>query len=117
MTWGEVLVTLLGAAILVVGTWITARFSRKTGEEANENAASQARTADWSAFMAEQREWVEDMLAERDKRIDRLEKRLDTIEQKYRHAVAYIRRLVAQLHAHIPPDRVEKPPAEILPDL
>ena len=53
MTWGQMAVNALAAILLVVGTWITARFSRKTGEEANENAAAQARTADWEAFVRE----------------------------------------------------------------
>ena len=128
MTWGEGLVTLLGAVILVVGTWITARFSRKTGEEANETAASQARTADWAAFMAEQREWTErqlkeqderteQQLAERDRRIDRLEERLNLVEAKYKAAIAYIRRIVRQLQLHVDPEDIETPPPEISPDL
>ena len=120
--------TLLGACILVVGTWITARFSRKTGEEANDTAASQARTADWAAFMAEQREWTqrqlaeqdertEQQLAERDRRIDRLEERLNLVEAKYKAAIAYIRRIVRQLQGHVPPEDIETPPPEISPDL
>ncbi|WP_440221157.1 hypothetical protein [Dietzia sp. MNB45] len=128
MTWGEGLVTILGAVILVVGTWITARFSRKTGEEANETAASQARTADWAAFMAEQREWTErqlkeqderteQQLAERDRRIDRLEERLNLVEAKYKAAIAYIRRIVRQLQRHVDPEDIETPPPEISPDL
>ena len=128
MTWGEGLVTLLGAVILVVGTWITARFSRKTGQEANKSAASQARTADWAAFMAEQREWTqrqlkeqdertEQQLAERDRRIDRLEERLNLVEAKYKAAIAYIRRIVRQLQRHVDPEDIETPPPEISPDL
>ncbi|MFI8590094.1 MULTISPECIES: hypothetical protein [Dietzia] len=128
MTWGEAAVTLGGAVILVIGTWITAQFSRKTGEEANESAASQARTADWAAFMAEQREWTErqlkeqderteQQLAERDRRIDRLEERLNLVEAKYKAAIAYIRRIVRQLQRHVDPEDIETPPPEISPDL
>ena len=128
MTWGQLAVNALAAILLVVGTWITARFSRKTGEEANETAASQARTADWAAFMAEQREWTErqlkeqderteQQLAERDRRIDRLEERLNLVEAKYRAAIAYIRRIVRQLQLHVDPEDIETPPPEISPDL
>lgn len=131
MTWGEGLVTLLGAVILVVGTWITARFSRKTGEEANENAATQSRSADWAAFMAEQREWTEDRLAERDQRINGLatelaevrselgivRSELETFKTKYQIAVLYIQRIFRQLQQHVDPADIEPPPAEIAPDL
>ncbi|WP_206473624.1 hypothetical protein [Dietzia sp. KRD202] len=128
MTWGEAVVTLGGALTLVIGTWITARFTRKTGQEANESAASQARTADWAAFMAEQREWTErqlkeqderteQQLAERDRRIDRLEERLNLVEAKYKAAIAYIRRIVRQLQLHVDPEDIETPPPEISPDL
>ncbi|MFN7243006.1 MAG: hypothetical protein ACK4M5_07105 [Dietzia cercidiphylli] len=128
MTWGEAVVTLGGALILVIGTWITARFTRKTGQEANQSAASQARTADWAAFMAEQREWTErqlkeqderteQQLAERDGRIDRLEERLNLVEAKYKAAIAYIRRIVRQLQLHVDPEDIETPPPEISPDL
>lgn len=128
MTWGQLAVNALAAILLVVGTWITARFSRKTGEEANETAASQARTADWAAFMAEQREWTErqlkeqderteQQLAERDRRIDRLEERLNLVEAKYKAAIAYIRRIVRQLQLHVDPEDIETPPPEISPDL
>lgn len=131
MTWGEGLVTILGAVILVVGTWITARFSRKTGEEANENAAATARTADWEAFAREQREWTEDRLAERDRRINGLateldevrtelgvvRSELDTFKTKYRIAVLYIQRIFRQLQRHVDPADIETPPDEIAPDL
>ena len=128
MTWGQLAVNALAAILLVVGTWITARFSRKTGEEANETAASQARTADWAAFMAEQREWTERQLKEQDerteqqlaggdRRIDRLEERLNLVEAKYKAAIAYIRRIVRQLQRHVDPEDIETPPPEISPDL
>ena len=135
MTWGQLAVNALAAILLVVGTWITARFSRKTGEEANENAAAQARTADWDAFtqrleawterqLKEQDERTEQQLAERDRRIDALadevaevRSELSTLMRKYRSAVAYIHRLVRQLQKHVDPDDIETPPEEIVPDL
>ena len=124
MTWGQLAVNALAAILLVVGTWITARFSRKTGEEANETAAAQARTADWEAFVREQREWTEDRLAERDARIDGLERdmralrdELAELSAKYRAAIAYVRRLVTQLRRHVSPEQIEPPPPEIQIDL
>lgn len=131
MTWGQVLVGLASGALVSLVTYLSARFARKTGEEANENAAATARTADWEGFAREQREWTEDRLAERDRRIEELalqvenrdrrleavESRLDMLEAKYRQAIAYIRRLVRQLQHHVEPDEIETPPDEIAPDL
>lgn len=124
MTWGQAAVSVLTAVILFVGTFLTARFSRKTGEEANENAASQARTADWEGFAREQREWTEDRLAERDRRIDALAREvrevrdeLDIFKAKYRIAIDYIKRIVRQLQGHVPPEDIETPPPEISADL
>lgn len=116
MTWWQI-AGALSPVLAVAATVIGAQFARKTGSEAN-------RTADWSAFVAEHREWTEDRLKERDKRIDTLEgkittlqSRLDDIEAKYRQAIAYIRRLVRQLQRHVEPDEIETPPSEITPDL
>ena len=116
MTWWQI-AGVLSPVLAVAATVIGARLARKTGSEAN-------RTADWSAFMAQHREWTEDRLEERDKRIDALEgkvstlqSRLDDIEAKYRSAIAYIRRLVTQLQKHVAPDQIETPPSEITPDL
>ena len=124
MTWGQVATGIISALLVLVGTWITARFSRKTGEEANENAAATARTADWEGFAREQREWTEDRLAERDRRIDALAKEvrevreeLDTFKSKYRIAIDYIKRIVRQLQGHVSPEDIETPPPEISADL
>ena len=117
MTVGTVVTGVVSAVLVLIGTWISARFSRKTGEEANN-------TADWSQYgermdqlLKQHQVWTTTQLAERDKRIDGLESRLDTIEAKYRQAIAYIRRLVRQLQRHVDPDDIEAPPDEILPDL
>lgn len=124
MTWRQLAVNALAAILLVVGTWITARFFRKTGEEANETAAAQARTADWDAFTQRLEAWTERQLAEWDRRIDALadevaevRSELSTLMRKYRSAVAYIHRLVRQLQKHVDPDDIETPPEEIVPDL
>lgn len=117
MTWWQIAGSTLAPTFAIMATLAGARFARKTGSEANS-------TADWSAFMVEHREWTEDRLEERDKRIDALEgrvthlqTRLDDIEAKYRQAIAYIRRLVRQLQRHVDADQIESPPDEILPDL
>lgn len=135
MTWGQVLAGIISALLVLIGTYVSAKFSRKTGEEANENAAAQARTADWDAFtqrleawterqLKEQDERTEQQLAERDRRIDALadevaevRSELSTLMRKYRSAVAYIHRLVRQLQKHVDPDDIETPPEEIVPDL
>ena len=116
MTWWQI-AGVLSPVLAVAATVIGARFARKTGSEANH-------TADWSAFLAESREWTEARLGERDKRIDALEgkvttlqSRLDDIEAKYRAAITYIRRLVQQLQQHVAPDQIETPPTSISPDL
>lgn len=116
MSWVQA-ASYLAPILTIVAAVLGARFARKTGQESN-------KTADWSAFMVEHREWTEDRLEERDKRIDALEgkvttlqSRLDDIESKYRVAIAYIRRLVKQLQKHVSPDDIETPPDEITPDL
>lgn len=116
MTWLQ-LAGILAPVLAVFATFAGARFVRKTGQESN-------KTADWSAFMVEHREWTEDRLEERDKRIDALEgkvttlqTRLDDIEAKYRQAIAYIHRLVRQLRAHVPADQIERPPGDIEIDI
>lgn len=117
MTFWQIATTVLSAVLLFGATVASARFSRKTGEEANN-------TADWSQYgermeqlLKQHQDWTSTQLAERDKRIDGLESRLNTIEVKYRQAIAYIRRLVRQLQRHVDADEIESPPDEIIPDL
>lgn len=117
MSWGHVVVGVVSAVLVLVGTVVSARWQARVGTQAN-------RTADWDSYgqrmneLQEQMEqWTNLQLEERDRRIDRLERRLEIIESKYRQAVAYIRRLVTQLRTHVEPDRIEKPPDEIVPDL
>ena len=99
--------------LVAVGGFFGTRYSRKTGEEANQ-------TADWSAFLAENREWTEDMLAERDRRIKSLEVQMDTVMERfdelsdrYVDAVNYIRYAVTHMDKHEisfdpPPERVHR---------
>ena len=123
MTWGQLAVNSLAAILLVVGTWITARFSRKTGEEANATEASKARTADWDAFtkrvdadnvdLRRRLETLEGVVAElrlelrsRDRRIDDLSDELDDFR---RYAID----LRSELQRQDPSLRLPAPPARI----
>lgn len=123
MTWWQI-AGVVAPALMAIATVIGALFARKTGKEANEAAVAASLHAGWEGLAREQREWIEDRLHERDKRIDALEgkvttlqDRLEDIETKYRHAVAYIRRLVAQLQRHVDADQIETPPPTIHSDL
>lgn len=124
MDWGILAVGLAAPLFTVAGTVIGARWARKTGSESNETNAHTASTVDWSTYAQELRQWTEDRLAERDRRLDDLAKdigglrsELETLMVKYRIAIAYIRRIVRQLQRHVGPDEIESPPYEITPDL
>src|SRR5690625_3377025 len=94
MTWGHIVVGVASSLLVLTGTVISARFSRKTGEEANLTDAAKARTADWDAFtkrvdadniaLRTRLDALEDVVAElrrelrsRDRRIDDLSDELD----------------------------------------
>ena len=64
--------------------------------------------------MAETREWTEDRLEERDKRLEQMDVKLATLEKKYPVAIGHIRRLTDQLRPHEEP---HPPPTEIENDL
>lgn len=128
MTWAQLVVGLVSGLMVLAGTVVSSRMSARVGEKATEVDQRANHTADWNAFtqrleawterqLKEQDERTEQQLAERDRRIDRLEDRLGAVEGKYRLAVAYIRRLVLQLQRHVPPEQIERPPDEIMPDL
>ncbi|GLB62646.1 hypothetical protein NCCP2495_05240 [Dietzia sp. NCCP-2495] len=124
MTWGQIAVGVTSAVLVLVGTWVSSRFSAKVGHQANEVSDHANLTAGWEAFSREQREWTEDRLAERDRKIGDLatevaeiRAELDTLTSKYRIAIGYVRRLVRQLQRHVDPDDIETPPDEIVPDL
>ena len=116
MSWVHIAATIGGISapfIAGIATVLGARFARKTGEESNE-------TADWSAFMRENREWTEDKLAERDRRIESLETQVkkimvkfDELSDRYVDAVNYIRYAVTHMDKHgidfdPPPDKVHR---------
>lgn len=117
MTWWQVLAGVSTPVLVFAGAYVTAYLARRSGQEAT-------RSADWSAFLREQREWTEDRLAERDSRIDGLEEdvrelrqELDDLLRKYRAAIAYIRRIITQLQNHVDREDIEPPPSNIEPDL
>lgn len=117
MTWGHVVVGIVSALLVLIGTIVSARWQARVGQESN-------RTADWDSYgermgqlQERMEQWTNRQLEERDRRIDGLEHRLAVMESKYRQSVAYIRRLMMQLRMHVDPELIEKPPEEIVPDL
>ena len=73
MTWGQVAVGVTSAVLVLVGTWVSSRFSARVGQEAN-------RTADWDGFTSK-------LEADNDRlrtRMDTLEKRLDKLRDEVR---------------------------------
>lgn len=74
---------------------------------------------DWQGFTDQIQEWTEQRLAERDKKIDRLEsdvselrEQVSTLRRKYNAAVDFIRRVLTHT-----PDLRSDVPAEIMDDL
>ena len=123
MTAGHVLTGIVSALLVLVGTVISARFSRKTGEEANLNEASKARTADWDSFtkrvdadniaLRTRLDALEGVVAElrlelrtRDRRIDDLSDELDDFRR-------YATDLRSELQRQDPSLRLPAPPARI----
>ncbi|HHW82510.1 MAG TPA: hypothetical protein GX743_01630 [Actinomycetales bacterium] len=123
MTWGHIVVGVASSVLVLVGTVISARFSRRTGEEANQTDAAKAATADWDAFtkrvdadniaLRTRVDALEDVVAElrlelrsRDRRIDDLSDELDDFRQ-------YATDLRSELQRQDPSLRLPAPPARI----
>lgn len=123
MTWGQLAVNALAAILLVVGTWITARFSRKTGEEANENAAATARTADWDTFTArvfadneslrKRLDAVEIVVGELRQELRARDRRIDDLSDEVEDFRNYSIDLRNELQRQDPSLRLPQPPARI----
>lgn len=123
MTWGQLAVNALAAILLVVGTWITARFSRKTGEEANETAAAQARTADWDTFTArvfadneslrKRLDAVEIVVGELRQELRARDRRIDDLSDEVEDFRNYSIDLRNELQRQDPSLRLPQPPARI----
>lgn len=123
MTWGHIVVGVVSSILVLVGTVISARFSRRTGEEANQTDAAKAATADWDAFtkrvdadniaLRTRVDALEDVVAElrlelrsRDRRIDDLSDELDDFRR-------YATDLRSELQRQDPSLRLPAPPARI----
>lgn len=114
MTWqGAVITGLFG----VVTAFLTAYFAVK-------QRRPEQKTADWSSFTREMREWTEDQLQERDRRIEEIRQELETVKLslaelriKYRAAIDYVRYLVGMLRQHRDPSEINPPPPEISEDV
>ena len=123
MTWGHIVVGVVSSFLVLVGTVISARFSRRTGEEANQTDAAKAATADWDAFtkrvdadniaLRTRVDALEDVVAElrrelrtRDRRIDDLSDELDDFRR-------YATDLRSELQRQDPSLRLPAPPARI----
>jgi len=123
VTWGQLAVNALAAILLVVGTWITARFSRKTGEEANETAAAQARTADWDTFTArvfadneslrKRLDAVEIVVGELRQELRARDRRIDDLSDEVEDFRNYSIDLRNELQRQDPSLRLPQPPARI----
>ena len=123
MTWGHIVVGVVSSFLVLVGTVISARFSRKTGEEVNATEASKASTADWDSFtkrvdadnvaLRTRLDALEGVVAElrlelrsRDRRIDDLSDDLDDFRR-------YAINLRSELQRQDPSLRLPAPPARI----
>ncbi|MGP9760126.1 hypothetical protein [Corynebacterium sp. AOP12-C2-36] len=91
----------LTAAITGAFLWLVARTNTKSkqGEQVATSGDKSQQIVDqmeaWTdKRLAERDAWTEKRLGERDERIGRLEKRVSTLEAKYRAALATIRRLL-----------------------
>lgn len=91
----------LTAAITGVFLWLVARTNSKSkqGEQVAASGDKSQQIVDqmqaWIDRRLEETEkWTQQRLDERDRRIGRLEKRVSTLEAKYRAALATIRRLL-----------------------
>lgn len=114
MTWQ---IPALTGAFGILTTCLTAYFAMK-------QRRPDQKTADWSSFTREMREWTEDQLQERDHRIEEIRKELNEVKLslaelriKYRAAIDYVRYLVGMLRMHRNPSEINPPPPEISEDV
>ena len=125
MTWGHIVVGVASSILVLVGTVISARFSRKTGEEANQTDAAKAATADWDAFtkrvdadnvaLRTRLDALEDVVAElrrelrtRDRRIDDLSDELDDFRRYAIDLRSELQRQDPSLRLPAPPHRIAR---------
>lgn len=110
------LVSIIVAVAGVIGTAATAYFSLKSKQPEH-------KTADWSLFSAEMREWTEDRLKERDERITDLEDdaritqgALRVITNKYHVTLLFSQVIHSRLSAYVEPERMPAVPNDIRED-
>lgn len=125
MTWGHIVVGVVSSVLVLVGTVVSARFSRRTGEEANQTDAAKAATADWDAFtkrvdadnvaLRTRLDALEDVVAElrrelrtRDRRIDDLSDELDDFRRYATDLRSELQRQDPSLRLPAPPHRIAR---------
>ena len=123
MTWGQVVAGIISALLVLIGTYVSARFSRKTGEEANENAAATARTADWDTFTArvfadneslrKRLDAVEIVVGELRQELRARDRRIDDLSDEVEDFRNYSIDLRNELQRQDPSLRLPQPPARI----
>lgn len=117
MNWGQV-IGVISAALVLVGTWVTARFSARTASQAN-------RTADWDKFAQRIEtdnerlrsrldvvetvlEEVRQALRERDRRIDELSSELEDFREYTGELRDELLRQDPALSLPVPPPRIAR---------
>ena len=123
MTWGQVVAGIISALLVLIGTYVSAKFSRKTGEEANENAAATARTADWDTFTArvfadneslrKRLDAVEIVVGELRQELRARDRRIDDLSDEVEDFRNYSIDLRNELQRQDPSLRLPQPPARI----
>lgn len=96
---------------VIIGPMI-ARRSKGHTDETDEQDSPSTPGEHWQQLVDQMQSWTDKRLAERDAKIERLDKRVTSLESRYRAALAFIRTLIRR---H--PDSSDDIPAEIRHDL
>ena len=123
MTWGHIVVGVVSSVLVLVGTVVSARFSRRTGEEANQTDAAKAATADWDAFtkrvdadnvaLRTRLDALEDVVAELRRELHTRDRRIDDLSDELDDFRRYATDLRSELQRQDPSLRLPAPPARI----
>ena len=123
MTWGQVAVGVTSAVLVLVGTWVSSRFSAKVGHQANEITSQANRTADWDSFteklerdnarLRERLDAVESKLDEFRRELRDRDSRIDDLSDDLDDAIDHIRVLRDELLRQDPSLTLPEPPARI----
>ncbi|MGP9760253.1 hypothetical protein [Corynebacterium sp. AOP12-C2-36] len=101
--------------VLITGVigLIVAKHGKGDDDDQDGAESSQPATAEhWQQLVSQLQTWTDKRLAERDAKIERLDKRVSSLESRYRAALQFIRTLIRR---H--PDSSADIPAEIRHDL